>query len=375
MSDALAAKRCFRFLTARPGKMMKRLPRLLLSLSLILSSANAFGFETDQFNLPPTPLVDIGDEVSDHVSQSIKDAAARLNAHIAEHSVCVGLSPERPGRCGSVAEEREILAYLRSDEAIAREVFKQLGDGVFPLSHIGGWLASHRFRGTPATFKTSYGDSIYILSPTNYITISPTVRLYGSEFGIDKIEHFFQQGYSYYRKYKRSLASGASAEEATRRAIKWGQMTERTYFGSLVSGVFSNADLYANFAGLKFYIALTQPVKIGESVRPPLLKMTNGAWALNSDAEISASVLRPFISDHLNEALNPSGFNLFLFASVKKVIRKHSCPEWREIHKSATAAELDTKSLQLRNWNGEDYGFTEKSRMIDIGQLCFADDK
>jgi hypothetical protein len=152
-------------------------------------------------------------------------------------------------------------------------------------------------------------------------------------------------------------------------------MTERTYFGTLVSGVYSNADLYANFAGLKFYIGLTQPVNIGESVRPPLLKLTNGAWTLNSDTEISASVLRPFISDHLNEALNPSGFNAFLFPSVKKVIRKHSCPEWREIHKFATVAELNTKSLKLRNWNGEDYGFTEKSRMIDIGQLCFADDK
>src|SRR4029078_1554969 len=134
----------------------------------------------------------------------------------------------------------------------AREVFKQLGDGVFPLSHIGGWITSHRFHANPATYKTSYGNSIYILSPTNYVTISPTVRLYGSEFGTDKIEHFFQQGYSYYRRYKTSMASGPSAAEAVRRAIKWGQMTERTYFGSLVSGVFSNADLFANFAGMKF---------------------------------------------------------------------------------------------------------------------------
>ena len=168
------------------------------------------------------------------------------------------------------------------------------------------------------------------------------------------------------------MASGRSAAEAVRRAIKWGQMTERTYFGSLVSGVFSNADLFANFAGMKFYIGLTQPVKIGEIVIPPLLKVTGGVWELSSDAGLPMSLLQPYISDHLNEALNPSGFNAFLFPSVKKVIKNHSCSQWREIHTTVTAAELDTKAVSLRIWNGEDYGFTKKSRMIDIGQLCFA---
>ena len=113
-------------------------------------------------------------------------------------------------------------------------------------------------------------------------------------------------------------------------------------------------------------------MQIGVIGRPPLLKVTGGVWELSSDAGLSMSLLQPYISDHLNEALNPSGFNAFLFPSVKKVIKNHSCSQWREIHTTVTAAELDTKAVSLRIWNGEDYGFTKKSRMIDIGQLCFA---
>lgn len=351
---------------------MKSLLRSLLSLVLLFNSLNVFAFETDQFNLPTAPLADIGDEVTDYISENINQAVGKLNTKIESHSACIDISVTRSERCGTVEDERKILAYLRSDDAIALQIFKELGDGVFPLSHIGTWLSTHRFTGKPSRFKTSYGDSIYILSPTNYVTISPTVKLYGFEFGTDKVEHFFQQGYSYYQIYKRSLASGLAAEESTRRAIKWGQMTERTYFGTLVSGVYSNADLYANYAGLKFYLGLIQPVTVGGIVRQPLLKLADGRWQVSADANLSASILRPFISDRLNEAFNPSGFNAFLFPSVKNVVRKHSCPQWRENFKTIDASQLDAKSRDLRNWNGEDYGFTEKSRMINIGQLCFA---
>lgn len=354
---------------------MMSVTRSFISLLLIFNSTIAFAFETDQFNLPPTPLFDIGDDVSDYVSENINEAVAELNAEISKRSACLAASVERSNGCGSAESERKALVFLRSDEAIARQVFKQLGDGIFPLSHVGNWLTYHRFRGKPSTYKTSYQDSIYILSPTNYITISPTIRMYGSEFGIDKIEHFFQQGYSYFKIYKRSIASGLSTEDSTRRAIRWGQMTERTYFGSLVSGVFSNADLFANYAGLKFYIGLTQPTAIAGVIRPPLLKLTNGFWEINNDAHVSRSVLQPFISDHLNEAFNPSGLNIFLFPSVKKIVKNHSCPQWQKTYSTMTDNDFESRSQALRSWNGEDYGFTQKRRMVSVGQICLADAK
>jgi hypothetical protein len=46
--------------------------------------------------------------------------------------------------------------------------------------------------------------------------------MYGSEFGTDKIAHIFQQGYTYYKSYRRNLAKKAEPAEAVKRAIDWG---------------------------------------------------------------------------------------------------------------------------------------------------------
>ena len=202
------------------------------------------------------------------------------------------------------------------------------------------------------------------------MTISPTIKLYGAEFGVDKIEHFFQQGYSYYRIYQKALARGTKYDTALKKAVKWGQMTERTYYGFLVSGVFSNADLYSNYAGMKFYFGLTQPLNIGETVLQPTLILENGIWKFNGGDQLSA-LIKPFISDHLNEALNPSGFSAILFPSVRKVVLKQACPEWHKNFPEYNRTDLNGKSRSLRLWNGEDYGFTEKKRMISVGDLCY----
>jgi hypothetical protein len=115
------------------------------------------------------------------------------------------------------------LAYLRSDEAAARAVFKLLGDGIIPFTKSGTWMETHRFSAQPARYKTGYGKSIYALVPTNYFTVSPTVKLYGAEFGTDKIAHFFQQGYDYYKIYNRALARGATPDEARKKRFAGGR--------------------------------------------------------------------------------------------------------------------------------------------------------
>src|SRR5436190_7679438 len=112
----------------------------------------------------------------------------------------------------------------------------------------------HKISQEPARYKTSYFNSIYTAEPIDYATMSPTVRIYGTEFGTDKIEHFLQQGYDYYKIYQNEIAAGRTSEAGESKAVKWGRMTEQTYFGLLVAGVYSNADLVANYAGMKFYL-------------------------------------------------------------------------------------------------------------------------
>jgi hypothetical protein len=166
-----------------------------------------------------------------------------------------------------------------------------------------------------------------------------------------------------------------SKEAATKRANDWGRMSERTFYGNLVSGVYSNADLAANFAGLKFYQNLTGQINIGEQTKLPLVVLVKGFWKFNENVELSGNLLKPFITAHLNEALNPSIYTkLFeLRASVRGRVVKRACAKWRTLYPNRSKTDYDEISLGLQTWHGEDYGFTANKSFITIGNACFGD--
>jgi len=329
-----------------------------------------FAFETDQYNLPPEPLADIGDEVSQYVEGRIQLAIADVNARIALHKLCIERVEGQSSGCGPVKSELDKLAVLQSPATITRAVYDSLGKGTIFTSSTGKWFEKHEFSHEPSRYKTSYADSIFITRPVNYMTISPTVRMFGSEFGFDKIDHFFQQGHKYYELYNDAIADGKTPDEAAQKAIQWGKLTERTYFGILVSGVYSNADLFANYSGMKFYQNLTSEISLGGRALPPVLVLRDGKWMMNENEQIKADLMKPFIADQLNEALNPSGFSFLLVKVVKNVVKKKACPEWRKLYPTATADEFKKRSADLEKWNGDDYGFTPKSRSVPIA-VCF----
>jgi hypothetical protein len=344
---------------------------LVLCAAMLLSLNKVAAFETDQYNLPPRRLADIGDEVSQHVAEKLGKAVEEINAEIAKRQICLTKEGQRERGCGSQEEERARLAYLRSSEAVATAAYQRLGAGMLPFTKMGTWMDSHHFQQQPARYRTSYWKSIFIFLPHIAFTISPTVRMYGSEFGTDKIAHIFQQGYTYYQIYNRALSEGATPSEAEAKAIRWGQKSERTFFGTWVSGVYSNADLFANYAGMKFYQGLTAEVKIGETKRPPMLVLKDGQWTFNEDAQ--QSLLKSFISNHLNEALNPSVFtgSFGLRSWVRRTVKKRSCKQWRDKYPGLSQADVYEDSQALRLWYGEDYGFTDSDNFITIANTCF----
>ncbi|HVE58867.1 MAG TPA: hypothetical protein VNB22_18685 [Pyrinomonadaceae bacterium] len=325
-------------------------------------------FETDQFNLPPAQLADIGDEVSDYTEENLREAIGKINTEILARQNC----PENRGKnCEPAEKTRLRLNYLRSEQAVAREVFNLLGAGFIPSTKSGTWMNSHKFKAQPARYKTSYGDSIYRLVPTNYLTISPTVKLYGVLFGTDKVAHLFQQGYTYYTKQKRAVEKGLAPEEAVKKAVRWGKISEQTYFGTFVSGVYSNGDLAANYAGMRFYQGLTHEIKIGETVRPPIVYLKDGVWTINENINLREMLLKPFISNHFNEALNSSKYSFFLRSSVRRIVRKKACGEWRGAFPALTQADFADLSQKLKLWHGEDYGFSESENFVTIANTCF----
>lgn len=349
--------------------------RLFLCVALLMQSTAVFAFETDQFNLPPKPLADIGDEVEEYVERNLREAVDKTNEKIRAIQGCAENETANTvnKKCRLSAKERKKLSYLRSEDEVAKAVFKELGEGIFPFTKANWWLERHEFKAQPARFKTNFPKSIYLTAPFNYLTISPTVNLYGTNFGTDKMAHFFEQGYQYYEIYKKGLKKGLNEDAAIQKAVKFGHKTEKTYFGTLVSGVYSNADLYSNYAGLKFYKGLIKEIKIGGKTRPAILILKNGFWTLNENADLCEHLLKPFISKHLNEAYNPSKyFNVLGFRSyIRRVVRKRSCKQWFERFPNLDKAELEATAKSLELWNGEDYGFVPSDKFITIANTCF----
>ncbi|HEY2847196.1 MAG TPA: hypothetical protein VGI80_05210 [Pyrinomonadaceae bacterium] len=414
--------------------------------------------ETDQYNLPPKPLADIAPEVEAYVVQKIQTAIDKLNEQILAHERClrplpsaafgrragsteiVEAPPRKPAGCGGVEQEQAKLITLRSPDAVARAVYDQLGAGNIFISDTGKWLNTHKFEHEPSRYTTSYGDSIYVSAPVDYATISPTIRVYGVEFGTDKFDHLFQQGYTYYRKYNAAKKAGKTDAEALKTVVAYGRFTENTFFGYTVSGVYSNADLAANIAGLKFYQNLANEVVLGTTTRPAIFRWADDHWQFSNwtgmcsetfldecfrggttsmtiipemvrslllskgepiasptgtqapspatpDAssggtastpktpESQTQILRPFISDHLNEALNPSNYLFFLYPVVRSVVQKRACPEWRAAYPNATRDEFTTRTAALTTWNGLDYGYKQTSRQVRLANTCFPDPK
>lgn len=352
---------------------MSKFVCVFLYLVMLMSPSAVFAFETDQFNLPPEPLADIGAEVFDYVKENIEKAFVKINAEIKTRQNC--LDNKAAGNCEPAETNRQRLNYLRSEAAIARGVFNRLGAGIVPFTASGSWLESHRFNAQPARYKTNYEESIYATFPSNYLTISETVNLYGAQFGTDKIAHIYQQGYTYLRIYQRALERGLSKEAATKKACDWGRKSERTFYGNLVSGVYANADLAANFIGLKFYQNLTQPINIGGKTKLPIVVLENGMWKFNDKIELSENLLKPFTTAHLNEVLNSSIYTKFfgLRASVRGHVKKRACVEWKAAYPNFSKADFDETSRRLQTWYGEDYGFTFNENFITIANTCFAD--
>jgi hypothetical protein len=259
-----------------------RLIRLTLIVSSIPVAAQvALAIETDQFTTPIVPLYDIGPELSRKVVEIIE-------------SDRTGGDPER------------VLSAW-----VGRNIF---------ASRIVRWVKEIPAAERPLRFQPNVFHSIYCgaLSPAlvSFLFDSPTVHLYRYYLGTDKIDHFFQQGHEDFELVTKNQARGATEAAAIAVAVAHGVKQEHTYYGTLVSGVYSNGDLAANYAGMNFYLNLRHPVRIGERVLPPLFERSREGWRLRPGINPD-HLLEPFLSNHLDESLNPSRFALvFVIAAT-----------------------------------------------------------
>ena len=121
-----------------------------------------------------------------------------------------------------------------------------------------------------------------------YFGLAPNIQVGGFYFGTDKLSHFASTGMIYFQRYQNALNDGRSESKALTHAIDWGLADENTVHGYWASGIFSFADLEANYQGLLFYKRLCSDGK-----NSYLAQDTNGYWGW--------SIARRFdIADYIN---------------------------------------------------------------------------
>ena len=295
----------------------------LIRLTLLVSSILAAGYvalasETDQFTTPTVPLYDIGPELSRKVV--------------------------------------EIIESDRTGDDPERVLFEWVGHNIFASRPVR-WVKEIRVAEGPVSFHPSVFDSIYRVAfspaPADFLFDSPTVHIHGYYLGTDKIDHFFQQGHEYFELVMKNEAEGTDAAEAIAAAVAHGVKQEHTYYGTLASGVYSNGDLAANYAGMKFYLNLRHPVRIGEREWPPLLERSREGWRLRPGI-YPDRVLELFLSNHLDESLNPSRYK-FGRGSIRSLIRNR-CDRWARFYADRLDLVAPSGQSFATTWFGEEYG-------------------
>lgn len=353
---------------------------VVLLVALAADRCNAH--ETDQFTVPTgKEFVDHGDYWNNLLYEAVEDGVESLNRDI-------GIARRLP--IGKLRDLR--LAHLHSPETVAARVRRRLPSAIWAIEGLELKLrlqpehAEHPDRiliHRPSLIENIYGHIPLFPDPRqiNRILVmrSSTIKVHGTYLGTDKLGHFVSMGYFYFLAYRLAMNAGADHDDALRRATligQWGPLSERGIVGYIPCGVYSNADMIANYLGMKFYINLTQPVRLkGEPVQS-MLSHEGDFWTIRHHVHPESRYFALYISDHLDEALNPCLFEWDVRIAVRRELKKRrrAILDWYAGDNPAkrNPAYFENLCRQYSTYYGEDYGHAGgPASLITIGNTCF----
>ena len=343
-------------------------------------SLSCLAHETDQYTLPVgRRFADLGPYLSSVVHAAIVEAVNTTNTQI-ERSLRDGRPTARTGQ-------------LQSPEFVAGKVWGRLF-AAFPTNEIldGGLVSRHareRYPGLITSYRPEqsvHDDPLLLLDVTKVVRSlfrAGTVEADGKTFGTDKIVHFIHLGHIYYSSYMGARTRGADESTAVAQAIRLATgnnllLSENWLLGSFTTGIRSNADLAANYAGFKFYRNLTEPVRLGDRTKPPMLVRHGPYWRLNEQTRPHTDFFTAFVTPHWNEALNPNVYAFGTNARMRSVLRSR-CPDvldwYRDEHgRRLTRRQFAEIEAELATFYGEEYGHeVAGADEVSIASVCFPD--
>lgn len=127
------------------------------------------------------------------------------------------------------------------------------------------------------------------------VGISPSIKVNGIIFGIDKIGHFMSMGWNYYNHYQALGQNPALTENEILESVRLlGDVSETNTSGLSGDGVYSFGDLAANWQGFQFFKNLF------EGEHPYIIKNAQNRYVLARSFLIS-----DYVIDEFDEVLNP----------------------------------------------------------------------
>jgi len=314
--------------------MRTRFGALLVLLAGLLSAASAPALETDQFYAWGKP---------------IDDSAAYLNAWV-QLTVQSALDAGAPADCESAVNN--VQKHLQHSIYQPIELWILSSDLVDRIPR--GEAADHEYRAHYLLSKTFPLDYARMLQP------SPTLEVNGIRLGSDKLAHFFSEGWWYYKRWRKNHL-GDTQEQLQASLFEYGVKLEQWIQGMKTSGVFSPADLEANYQGFVFYHQMCH----GEE---PLLHQRQNRWHFSGRFDF-----RDYISPEWDESWNPNIYSPKRWENIRKTMAVY-CPQlkgdWVR-RQRAHYAELDslTPMEELIRQLVAEGGIPDPQR-YDITEVC-----
>jgi hypothetical protein len=271
--------------------------RMLLALMSWVFAINSAAVETDQYMAWKVELPDSAEAINGYLNTEIAAAVAKIN------------------------NEKKLAKF--SCEDVTAKILSHI-KGKYEISRVSAWTSSSdqvaRF---PDDLKRlQYAkQSIYRYSSTIIsasVDLAKTINVDGYYFGTDKIGHIFYMGRHYYDEYLKAINNKWSHIQAVRFAIDKGIASEQKFLGYIVGGVFSYADLEANYQGLLLALDFCQ----GD--QPYLSQTEDKQFVFNQKLDI-----RKYVNADFDESFNPNYYGPNKIRTVRKMISRNYCSEYQ----------------------------------------------
>jgi hypothetical protein len=153
-----------------------------------------------------------------------------------------------------IYEDEEESENFCDEEVLYSELRKAIYQSYTAFWGLKGYDLDKQLRSllSRQSYSLSLNDSIY--RDIDYLEgfslnmneLSDVVNINGHLIGLDKIGHFFAEGWQYFELTEYE-------NQSIEQALDWGKHQEAGKFGYSTTGIFSFADLVANFNGWRFW--------------------------------------------------------------------------------------------------------------------------